>query len=306
MTPAKRRSRKRRLHKRRVTIAVLAVGLLAGLPALWPILREISNSNQSRGSAGKSAQVISSTDNVRQILRPIFKYSVVSGGVRSGAELASAANLDAVVRDHYRDIRVNNVRELYLDNDMLAYVSYRVKDKIFWTQKKIQLKKGELILTDGKNLVRGRCGNRISISRVSSPGPEPTEPEFNLVEPKGPTVALLEPPPLADVPVSYDVLPSPPLLVPSVAPPAVVGTTVPTASHHFLPLLLPAAVVGSTIREISSSHNSSIVQPVARPVTVAPEPSEYAWLLAIGLGWLVIRSRRKPSRSAVASARVTD
>lgn len=308
MTPSRRRLHKRRLRKRRVTFALFTVIFLAALPAVWPILRGICNSNKSGISGAESKQALSAKSE-GQALRHVFKYSVVSGGVESAAELVDAANRDPIVRDHYQSINLNKVRELHLNKDMLAYVSYRVNDKIYWTQKKIQLRKGELVLTDGENLVRSRCGNRISISRVSSPGPEPAEPEFDLEEPKGPTVALIEPP--AELfPVSYDVLPSPPVLVPPLPPLAVVGKSAPpevTSSHHFLPFLLPAAVVGSTIGEISSSHSNHIVQPVGRPITVAPEPSEYVWLLAIGLGWLLLRSRRKQVRaSAAARARLTD
>ncbi len=302
MIPSRRRSHKRRLHKRRVTIAVLTVAILAGIPAFWQIISGISNSNPPGNDGGGSIQTASLNLTGRDRFRPVYKYSVVSGGVQSAAELAEAAQRDPVVRDHYQDIRLNSVKALRLDKDMLAYVSYRVNDKILWTQKKVRVSTGELVLTDGKNLVRGRCGNRISVSKVAvSPGPVPPDPEFDLDGLRDSLLALSKPP------VDWesgqrDVIPYVPLVVPPAAAPdaplGVVSNSVATpqlaASHHWLPLLIPAAaVVGSSIGELSSNHSNKVVQPVARPVTVAPEPSGYVWLLGIGLGLLLIRSRRR-------------
>jgi hypothetical protein len=298
MIPAKRRShRRRRLHKRRVTFAALTVALLAGLPAIWFVFRGISNPSQAKGGRGRSEQAINAVCSADGPHWPVFKYSVVSGGVQSAAELAAAANRDSVVRDHYQGINLNNVRNTRLDKNVLAYVSYRVKDKILWTTNKIQLQKGELVLTDGVNLVRGRCGNRISLSKVvPNPGPEPAEPEFDLEEPEAPEVAVNAPPIACGL--GLDEVPPP---APFVPPAAVVSNSIipdqPVASRRLLPFIVPAAVlVGGSIGEISSSHGEKVVPSTSRPVTVAPEPSGYVWLLAIGLAWIVLRSRRNQSR----------
>jgi hypothetical protein len=297
MVPLKRRSNKRRLNKVRVTFALLAVVLIAGLPILWCTLRRIGSPNQYQSRiSGESVRTASSKPGEPKARRSVFKYSVVAGGVQSAAELTQAADRDPVVRDHYKDIHLNQVRELHLDKDMRAYVSYRVKDKVYWTQKKIPLRKGELVLTDGKNLVRSRCGNRISISRiVASPGPEPEDPQFDIEEPELPIA-------VSGVPLAFDILPAgglPPSDVQaSVAPyipPAVVAKAVPTSRPAaLLPLLAPvAAIVGSSIAGGSSNHSAGIIRSSQPPVTVAPEPSANVWLLAIGLGWLVMRSRRR-------------
>ncbi len=48
----------------------------------------------------------------------------------------------------------------------LVYVSYRIGNKVFWTKHKLALRKGEAMLSDGTNMARTRCGNRISVLPV--------------------------------------------------------------------------------------------------------------------------------------------
>lgn len=94
--------------------------------------------------------------------RAVFPYSVVPGGVRSPQELADAVQHDAVVAEHYGNFRVRSVHAIRLKKDRRAYVSYRIGGKIYWTRHKVTLHAGETLLSDGKNLARGRCGNRVS------------------------------------------------------------------------------------------------------------------------------------------------
>lgn len=94
--------------------------------------------------------------------RAVYPYSVVPGGVRTPEELEAAAARDPVVREHYKDVDLAQLRPVALDAGRLAYVSYRVGDKVYWTKNKVRLAKGELVLTGACDGVRGRCGNRIS------------------------------------------------------------------------------------------------------------------------------------------------
>jgi hypothetical protein len=41
-------------------------------------------------------------------------------------------------------------------------MSYRVGDRVYWTKEKVTLPQGEALLTDGRSLIRARCGNCIS------------------------------------------------------------------------------------------------------------------------------------------------
>ncbi len=251
--------------------------------------------------------------------------------MQSPAELNHAVDRDTVVRDHYQGIYLGQVTKTHLDKDMLAYVSYRVKNKIYWTQKKVHLHKGELVLTDGEHMVRGRCGNRISTSPViSGAGPEPPESQLDTEEPKDNRLAVATPP-VTSTPGAKDSTPGS-----AFAPPVPQKKAVPTvekaSSRRLFPVLVPIAMLaGSSIAAGHSNTNSGVTGvnvpasggsgsniaplphppsgPPARvpvsapppssgpPITVAPEPSAYLGLLGVGLGWLVVRSRRRRVRN---------
>lgn len=53
--------------------------------------------------------------------------------------------------------------------DETYYTSYRIGDKIYWTDKPVHIHKGELLWTDGKRLIRARCGNELSRHRPLPP-----------------------------------------------------------------------------------------------------------------------------------------
>jgi hypothetical protein len=116
-------------------------------------------------------------------LRQVFRYSVVPGGVESPREVRKAADLDPVVRDHYDAIELSKVKAEVLSKDTLAYVSYRINDQVYWTRNKVKLHQGELLLTDGKNAIRARCGNRISAAPVATyAASEPKPAEFEIAQ----------------------------------------------------------------------------------------------------------------------------
>ena len=94
--------------------------------------------------------------------RPVFPHSIVAGGVYESKELAAAVQLDPVAREHYHDIQVENMVPVRIPEPLQGYVSYRTGDKIYWTRKKLTIPRGELVLTDGRTMIRARCGNRIS------------------------------------------------------------------------------------------------------------------------------------------------
>ncbi len=75
-----------------------------------------------------------------------------------------------------------------------VYVSYRIRDSIFWTHKKIRLPAGEMLLTDGKIAARAKCGNQIS--DVAKPDISDEEPDQDVMdqpvalEPLGPPLPI--------------------------------------------------------------------------------------------------------------------
>jgi len=115
-------------------------------------------------------------------LRPSYPYSVIPGGAYSSDELHYANQTDAVVRAHYATFNLKLAHVVQLTDDRFQYASYRIKDQIYWTRKKLRIPKGEYLLTDGVAFARTRCGNRLSEA--------PQVP----VSPREPAVALLSMP----------------------------------------------------------------------------------------------------------------
>jgi len=108
--------------------------------------------------------------------RPVFPYSIVSGGITSPTEMAEAIKQDPVVREHYAGLRPASFRTEVLPEDRKGYVSYRIRDKVYWSRRLMTLKKGETVLTNGETMLRGRCGNRISSVALAPTAPEKEEP----------------------------------------------------------------------------------------------------------------------------------
>jgi hypothetical protein len=108
--------------------------------------------------------------------RPVYRYSVIPGGAYDPHELAAAIDRDPVVAAEYRAVAAKGVHPEVVPADRMAYMSYRIADKIYWTKHQIKLRQGETILTDGKTQLRGRCGNGISLDPMqptaeAEPGP---------------------------------------------------------------------------------------------------------------------------------------
>ena len=94
--------------------------------------------------------------------RPVYRHSVVAGGVYTPDELRDVLVQDAIAATHYQGLNQNAIRTETLKQDRFAYVSYRKNDQIFWTRNKVKLSEGETVLTDGNKEIRARCGNCIS------------------------------------------------------------------------------------------------------------------------------------------------
>jgi hypothetical protein len=103
-----------------------------------------------------------------RVAREVYPYSVVPGGVYDSRDLRQSIEKDSVARKHYEGIDPDRMWNSRLRAPMVARVSFRKGNTIYWTKNPIVIPKGELVLTDGSNLVRARCGNRI----VKTP-PEP-------------------------------------------------------------------------------------------------------------------------------------
>jgi len=179
---------RRRLRRRRIAIAVVFATVLAG--ACWqsaarlfsphftfgfPIVPEAAwqRGNVHKNLAWAAAQ---SAKPKRALAIPsVYPYSVVPGGVRNAGELRDAAARDSVVRRHFSGFDFNRAQLIRASEAREVYLSYRIRDTVFWTRKKIRLHVGELLLSDGKITARAHCGNQIS---------DTAKPEVSEEEPK--------------------------------------------------------------------------------------------------------------------------
>jgi PEP-CTERM motif len=139
--------------------------LIFGLCAFLPVITLHEYERRSLASASikghATAQGVQIPADVRS-LRPNYPYSVIPEGVYSPAELRAAIQKDPLVRQHYADFNFHSVQLVKLTKDQYQYASFRLKNRIFWTYKKLLIPKGEILVTDGTNYARTRCGNRLS------------------------------------------------------------------------------------------------------------------------------------------------
>jgi hypothetical protein len=112
---------------------------------------------------------------------------VIPGGVRNAEELRNALEHDPIAAAHYAGFDVSQTHVVLLPSDEEVYVSFRLNNHIYWTNKKLRLLKGEAVITDGKNTARTRCGNRLSATAQAP------------VATKQPLDMTLDPAPLPDL-----------------------------------------------------------------------------------------------------------
>jgi hypothetical protein len=181
----------------------------------------------------------------------VYPYSLIPGGVDGTEEFQAYRAVDMVLATHYRGIG-SHLATTTLSRERWLYASYRVSDNIYWTKNRIPVHRGEAVLTDGSNLVRARCGNRLS---------ELPQQPVRRFEP--PTVAAdLFQPGLPFVPEALpDIPPTPPMgprlpglgLSPA-SPPTVAPPVISTVS-------LPSTPVGPSIWLPPSTSPASILVP---------------------------------------------
>jgi hypothetical protein len=213
----------------------------------------------------------------------VYPYSVVPGGVKDLDDLRSAAARDYVVRRHYARFDYNQARLVRAREAREVYLSYRIRDTVFWTRRKIRLHLGELLLTDGKITARARCGNQIS--DTAKPEVSNEEPEEDVLDRP---VAQLEPGP------SFPVRP----LLASAELPG--GAPIPPrlfANNFFFPYVPTGIPLPSGLCSAGETVVSKHCRPKRKP-PVAPEPSTMV-LIASGLALVLWRYRRAARPVAV-------
>ena len=205
----------------------------------------------------------------------VFPYSVIPGGVRSSRELLEAARREPVVAAHYGDFSVAHARVIRLPHDKLAYVSYRLGNRIYWTKTKVTLHQGETVLSDGEHFARTRCGNRISDVAMGPVSPQ-EPPQMLLSTPFVPAHVNVDPGFLATIPIWPETSAVPVLTAMHDMP------LVPGPGPGFPPFL-PTFCCG---QKSASSRPSSPSYPLPQPgypsplSVTTPEPGSFLLLLS--------------------------
>lgn len=223
--PRRRRNwYRRRLRMQRILIAAVVGTLLAG--AYWQLapcyFAELSRHESrlapgsfwTRGNVHNNLALLAGQSNPQKVsprIPGVYPYSVIPGGVKDSEDLRYAALRDYVVRRHYARFDFTHARLLRATEAREVYLSYRIRDAVYWTRRKVRLHLGELLLTDGKITARARCGNQIS--DTIQPEVSNEEPDVDVLD--QPVLAAAAAPSLAPRPV----LAAPELPIGSPAPP---------------------------------------------------------------------------------------
>jgi hypothetical protein len=176
----------RRVRKQRIVpvTGVLAVlGLTTALAILAPHSHHPARGSQAVAEPNPSIREEgareSASSRAAAALRPVYRHSVVPGGVEDADELRRAMERDPVVRRHYEQVRLSKIEETIVPQAKWAYVSYRIGEQVYWTRRPVLLHKGEKLLTDGRSVVRARCGNQVSFApRLPVAKADPTDMDF--------------------------------------------------------------------------------------------------------------------------------
>ena len=241
----KRRSRRHRRNRRlrralvifacaAFTFVLSSVALQFLSPSLFHAARN-AEPDRRTAEASRNLLLASQQEVLRQMDgRPVYRYSVVAGGVRDVRELKWAAEHDPVVGAHYAGFDYEHARVVKLVLARTAYISYRIGNRVYWTRHRVSLKKGETVITDGKMTARTRCANRVEeVPQKATSESEPPAVLFD--EPVHPDMgtAMAAPP----VPFQSALMNRNP--VPGMGPAVPLSSYDPIANNGFTPILLP-------------------------------------------------------------------
>lgn len=219
-----------------------------------------------------------------QLGRVVYPYSLIPGGVHGPEELRLVSARDTVVAAQFGGFAYERATMVRLKQPKLVYLAYRLKDRVYWTKKKVRLVAGETLITDGKMMARTRCANPVS---EHTQGPyssqEPAAEKFEKpVDGNDGTAARIPYPSASEEALlSRALLPGViPAVPPVVAPPVPVAPVAHAAKGWFIPPLIPPIPGGS-----SSSSTPAL------PPGVTPEPSTIL-LISTGLAGIYVRYKK--------------
>ena len=304
-----RRHRRNRLIRRWLAVAVIAVFISSvstvALRYFSPSLFRLSESAPPPiGRIGLSRSSAVDEIPVRaQASRPIYPYSVVSGGVEDAKELKWVAEHDPVVAAHYAGFDYEHAQVVRLTLARTVYVSYRIGSRIYWTRRRLTLHKGEKLITDGRITARTRCANRVEETpqqEAASPVEPPVQ-KFDEPIRDGQGTAMQSPPtPFESALLNRPIVPGTEPMGPlALYNPFVGGNWVPVAPPP-IPEGLCAPVKKKGAGGVTEGGGTGTGKkkkpgPCGEAPGTVPEPG--TWLLfASGLAAIYWQARRKLSR----------
>ncbi len=290
---------RRRLRLRRILVAVVVGVVIAGAclqnaasyfsSSSWRSSLALPDSLWNRGKVRKNPALLAQhSPQPAKVLARIpgfYPYSVVPGGLKDAQDLRYAALRDYVVRQHYAHFNFANARLLRATEAREVYLSYRIRNTVFWTRKKVRLHPGELLLTDGNITARARCGNQIS---------DTAKPEVSEEEPDEDVL---------DQPVAIATAPSFPAR-PFPALPDLPSAEVPPPQLFANGFIFPYAPIGVPLSLGPCPAGQTNVHGRCKQhkPPVVPEPPTTV-LLGSGLALILWRYRRIPRPAATARPR---
>ncbi len=204
MRRSRRRARIRRLRRRMaaMTLTLLTAGVVIiglrhfGAAAFHAMSSRSVDWRQAEASRNRLLQA-----NQEQIIfdaaarHPAYPYSLVPGGIQSGADLKRIAQRDPVIAAHYAGFDYDHARIVRLTLAKTVFLSYRVGNHVYWTRHPVTLHPGETLITDGRKSARTKCGNRVE--EVPQQATSPVEPPLEKFDqPAHPATTETAPPPV--------------------------------------------------------------------------------------------------------------
>ena len=327
VTPRRRRTRRHRRNRLlRHCLIVFTLGFFAAAfsmaalrhfgPSLFRTAARVPDRQQVEASRTRVLLAEEALEHqARAKGRPVYPYSIVAGGVEDARELKWVAEHDPIVAAHYAGFDYDRARVVRLELAKTVYLSYRIGNHVYWTRRRVRLRKGEKLITDGKMTGRTRCANRVEeVPQQAASAAEPPAARFDEPMRVGEGTAI-EGPPVefqsallnrAGVP---EIGPAPPS---SLYSPFYGGNYVPLAP----PPLAVAGVCGSGKKKKKSDGDGDADDGVIAPSGktsgkkgkgmegpcggpegggVVPEPGTFL-LVASGLAGLFWQARRKVGR----------
>ena len=203
------------------------------------------------------------------LLRKVYPYSVIPGGIASSEELRAIMKRNPDIARHLKDFNLREAKLVKLNKPRSVYVSYRRGNLIYWTKKRVTLTRGEVVITDGTHTLRARCGN--DVSDVPGKPTSPSEPTTGELDTPLPPIPNVTHQPTSLLPTVVASLP--PDIFFHDDPPAVLPPETPPPNYSVPPVIYPP---------FFPPGGSGSIPPT--PVTATPEPSTLLLLLLGGAG----------------------